>query len=317
LSVAVAVDRRPFCRADRRSAGVVVESKDSPQRWETARAADLPEEGVAGLVRRTLEGLKADAGLRVVVQTRVPPAAGLGSAAALSVAAASACARARGIALEESACAVFARHGDLFAPVLPAAGHAAVLGGVVAAEVGNWALAPQRLPVDPARVEECLLLVDLARTEPPPAPTAESRNGAGRANATALAEAARVAARGIEALLARDLGAVPDLLRADVQALRDGLGPLDHRFEALAEAVGRAGGAAVPTGLAGASLALVWAAPGARGPGAREAVVEALKAGGYRTFRCRVDLLGLEREDVEHEAPSPGKMGGLRRREEA
>jgi hypothetical protein len=53
-----------------------------------------------------------------------------------------------------------------------------------------------------------------------------------------------------------------------------------------------AGGAAWR--LDGGRLVAVWAPPGERGPGRREAVETALKAAGLKPLAVRVDLRGLE-----------------------
>ena len=58
------------------------------------------------------------------------------------------------------------------------------------------------------------------------------------------------------------------------------------------------GAAARPCGRGPGSLMLVWAEPGERRDGPKEAVVAALKAAAYRTFACRLDLRGLEVEEA-------------------
>jgi hypothetical protein len=60
----------------------------------------------------------------------------------------------------------------------------------------------------------------------------------------------------------------------------------------LVEGIERAGGAAWPSG----RLIAVWAVPGARSPGPREAVAALVKEAGLRSFPARVDLRGLEVE---------------------
>ena len=62
----------------------------------------------------------------------------------------------------------------------------------------------------------------------------------------------------------------------------------------VAEVARAAGAAAKVCGAGVRGVVAVWAPPGARGPGRREAVTEALGAAGFRVFPARVDLRGLE-----------------------
>jgi hypothetical protein len=56
-----------------------------------------------------------------------------------------------------------------------------------------------------------------------------------------------------------------------------------------------AGGAAWACGPGPGGVVAIWAPPGGRGAGPREAVEAALAAAGLRPFPARVDLLGLDR----------------------
>jgi D-glycero-alpha-D-manno-heptose-7-phosphate kinase len=67
-------------------------------------------------------------------------------------------------------------------------------------------------------------------------------------------------------------------------------------IDRIAEAALAGGGAAKVCGAGGGGVVAVWAPPGARGPGRREAVEKSLQAAGFRVFPARVDLRGLEVE---------------------
>ncbi len=73
------------------------------------------------------------------------------------------------------------------------------------------------------------------------------------------------------------------------EAWSDAVGPGQRRVVDLVRA---AGGAARPLGAG--RLVAVWAPPGERGPGRREAVKAALQAAGLKPLAVRVDLRGLE-----------------------
>jgi galactokinase/mevalonate kinase-like predicted kinase len=79
FSIAVALDRRAYCRVSRISSGVQVESKDTLLKLQVPSVADLPTEGVAGLARSVLLAMGIESGLEVITQARVPFEAGLGS----------------------------------------------------------------------------------------------------------------------------------------------------------------------------------------------------------------------------------------------
>lgn len=307
-SIAVALDRRPFAHVETGHDRVRLESKDSLLKLEVARVDELPATGLAGLVRGVLLELGIGQGLTVKTQARVPFGAGLGSAGALAVAVAAAAARATGAVRSEQDLAAFAAHGEAFEPCLPAAGWAAVWGGIVAAPASPSKGPAERLGVDPARIEECLLLVEVpsgtggsngsAGGTEPGVEARSGREGAiGVAGATVGDEAARVVGRARAALLAGRYFEIPELLVADIEAGRAACGESSASFDRLSALVRGAGGVARP-GAGPQGLALVWAAPGERGPGPRERVTRAVQAAGYRTFPCRVDLRGLEVEDA-------------------
>jgi galactokinase/mevalonate kinase-like predicted kinase len=314
LSVAVAVDRRAFARVEAGTSGIEIETKDTLLKAAVPNVSSLSNDGVVGLVRRVLVGLDVETGLRVVTQARVPFEVGLASAGALAIAVAAAATRATGRELSAEALAAFARHADEGPGedhMEPAGALASVLGAVTCAPFvpGTGA----RLRADPARVEECLILVDPA-SGPVGRPRSAGEGRAAEENTTTeegmhgtvssgppgrVAEIADLAGRARGALEAGRYAELADILSAE-QRLREELVPVEIRdrvrpIVAIAEAAG--GGARLCGGGRG-SLVLVWAEPGARSSGPREAAIRGLKAAGYRLFPCRVDLRGLEVEDA-------------------
>jgi hypothetical protein len=137
----------------------------------------------------------------------------------------------------------------------------------------------ERAAVDPGRVEESLLLLDV----PPEGEAALAGHSTTRA---AAPDAAERTARVADALVAGRFDEVVALL--EERRAEDAGGSARSRVAAVVRA---AGGAA--WGLDG-RLVVAWAPPGARGPGRREAVEAALRAGGWEPLPLRLDLLGLE-----------------------
>lgn len=255
--VVVAVDRRPACRVEPAGGEVRIQDVDAPP----------------GLVARVLARLRVRGGAAARAQARVPGELGLAVEAALAVSVVAAADRALGLSLgREGIAAVAAEEAG---PGLAAAVTAALCGGVVGRVAGG--LGP--LPVDPARVEECLLLVDAGSSVP-------------ELGVEGAAE------RVEDALLARRFEAVGAIWREEWAAVaRAGLAPAGPEAARVAEVLLKAGAGVRPCG--GGRLLAVWAPPGGRGPGAREAVLAAAKQAGLRLFAARVDLRGLEVEDGE------------------
>jgi hypothetical protein len=255
--IVVAVDRRPACRVERAAGGLQIRDVDAPP----------------GLVARVLLRLGVSEGAAARAQARVPGEVGLAVEAALAVSVVAAADRALGLSLGQEGIAAVA--GEEAGAGLAAAVKAALCGGVV----GPTARGAGPLPVDPARVEECLLLVDAG------SPVAELRvEGASE----------RVG----DALLTGRFEAVGAIWREEWAAVaRAGLAPAGSEAARVAEVLLAAGAGVRPCG--GGRLLAAWAPPGGRGPGAREAVVAAAKEAGLRLFAARVDLRGLEVEDGE------------------
>jgi D-glycero-alpha-D-manno-heptose-7-phosphate kinase len=174
--------------------------------------------------------------------------------------------------------------------------HLALRGGVLAIHLGPGDVRTEPLAVDPARVEESLLLIDGGPAGSVGTLGWEALKGQIEGNTRvrgALATLCEVA-RGVrEALVDGRFDDVVALIAEEWEA-RKRLAPgvTTPEIDRIVEVVRGAGGAAKACGAGG--VVAVWAPPGARGRGRREAVEEAAKAAGLRIFPARVDLRGLE-----------------------
>jgi hypothetical protein len=139
-------------------------------------------------------------------------------------------------------------------------------------------LESERLDVDPGRIDESLMVVDAGET--PEAGTGAGVEPAGEGGAA-------LTGRIVEALGSGRYEEVVDLVAEEASSVA--VGPGQRRVVDLARA---AGGAARP--LREGRLVAVWAPPGARGPGRREAVQAALQAAGWKPLAVHLDLRGLE-----------------------
>jgi hypothetical protein len=264
MRLAVALDRRVFCRVEPRESGVEIHSKDTGERV-TAEDAGQIVSGPAARVARILVGVGVRSGVRVVTQVRVPEDAGLGTAGALEVALLAAIGL-DGTAIREQIRAVSqAPESDR---------HAALFGGAHALRRRGGAETIERVKTDPARLEECLLLVDPGFAD---SPLGIPTSGGG------------TAAGVVEALEAGAYDEVATILTKFHRGSFDSASPTVRK---VVEAIELAGGAAWPSG----RLLAVWATPGVSLSGPREAISSTLKAAGVRLFPVRVDLRGLEVE---------------------
>ena len=278
LTLTVAIDRRAWCRIEQ-AEGVHLESRDALRKASSRTVAELLEDGALGAVARLLLAVGIETGVRVVTQSRVPPGSGLGESSAVAAAVAGAAARGSGKTLDPDEIARLA--GETEAPGRLREGHTAVRGGALALHPDAAGLRAEAPAVDPARIEESLLLVQLEGPAPP-----------GRADARILQEvASRVSAALVEG---RFEDVVP--LWAEEWDARRGPGWPSTECERVAGVVREAGGAARPCGAGEGAVLAVWAPPGTREPGRHEAVLRAAKAAGLRLFPARVDLRGLDVE---------------------
>jgi galactokinase/mevalonate kinase-like predicted kinase len=282
LTVTVAIDRRAWCRVEPWADGVVLESRDALRKASGSTVAELLQDGTLGTVARAVLAAGVESGVRVTTQSRVPRGSGLGEGEALAAAVAGAAASAAGSSADLDEIARLA--GDAERPGRADAireGHTAVRGGVLVLEAVQGAHRVAALPVDPARIEESLLLV---QAEPPGIP--------GRADPRVLRDVAGLVRAALAAGRFEDVAA----LWAEEWESRRGPGWPSAEIEKVARVVRDAGGAVRPCGAGEGGLLAVWAPPGERGPGRREAVVGAAKAAGLRLFPARVDLRGLDVE---------------------
>lgn len=299
VALTVAIDRRAWCRVETGVEGIQIESKDALSRAAAGTVSELLDHPHLSPTARVLDALGAAEGLKVVTQSRVPVGSGLGGSSALAVATAAATARALGRSVDPDVLWPLVRDSEARAIGGPTGirdYHTALRGGVVAVHLEPGQARVETLAVDPARVEECLLLVDSGANGPPGPSAWDVLKGQldgderVRRSLAAIAEAAR----GVrEALAEERFEEVAPLLGAEWEARKQlAAGVTAPEIDRIVDVVREAGGAARACGAGG--VVAVWAPPGSRGPGRREAVEAALGKAGLRAFAARVDLRGLE-----------------------
>jgi D-glycero-alpha-D-manno-heptose-7-phosphate kinase len=300
----VAIDRRAWCRVELGGDGVLIESRDTQQKARGRDVSDVIDQGTLTLAAHVLRALGVEKGARVVTQSRVPAGSGLGGSSALAVAIAGAVSRATGRDLPLDEIWPLTRDAEARTIGVPTGiqdYHPALRGGALALHLEPGTVRVERLRADPARIEEALLLVDAGATRFSGINNWDVFKGQVDGEARVRESLARIAAaaRGIhERLLEGRFEDVVDLVAEEWEA-RKRLAPgvTTPEIDRIAEVVRGAGGAAKVCGAGGGGVVLVWAPPGARGPGRREAVKAALAAAGLRVFPARVDLRGLEVEE--------------------
>ena len=149
---AVAVDRRASARVETLPDGVEIEWKERLLRARGSGLREIGSTGALDFAIQLLAGCGRDAGLRVVLQCRVPEESGLAPEAGLAVALQA--------ALGSAGLAVASTAPETLVAERWAASR---LGGVVG---GLSSGAPVRLACDPARVEEALVLLESGRPAP-------------------------------------------------------------------------------------------------------------------------------------------------------
>jgi galactokinase/mevalonate kinase-like predicted kinase len=287
VGVTVAIDRRAWCRVETGVPGVRIESKDTLRKAAGEDLAEALQRGASPTVGRVLEAMGVRTGVGVVTQCRVPEGSGLGASAALGAAVAGALARVQGAGLDRDRIARVVGGAGASGDASAALGecHTAVRGGVQALHPQASGLRAESLAIDPARIEESLLLIDAG--EPRPA----------KANGDAWPAIVSVASRVLEALLAGRFEDLVSLWAEEWEARRRAsAGWPAPQAEHIAGVVRAAGGAARVCGGGHGGILAIWATPGARGPGRREAVAAAARQAGLRLFPARVDLRGLDVE---------------------
>jgi galactokinase/mevalonate kinase-like predicted kinase len=280
VRLSVGVDRRAWARVERIPEGVAVEAREIPARWEAPDAETLARMPGAPLAAHVMVALGIGSGLKVQTRSRVGPNTGLGGASALGVAVASALSRFVSRGSEGIAATV--RKAEAAWTGSPAAlgdALAALHGGILSCNLEGGE--PERLRADPGKVEESILLVDSGVVLPKGVPPDR------------VSGIAQVAGAVRAALAGGALDEIGPLLAREWELERGGGIPEVDRIVSL---VAAEGGAARPC--FGGGVIVVWARPGARGPGCRERVVSALQKGEARLLPFRVDLRGLEVAEV-------------------
>jgi D-glycero-alpha-D-manno-heptose-7-phosphate kinase len=301
VTVNVAIDRRAWCRVETGVEGVHVESKDTLQKATGASVTELLAGGKLSLVGHVLRVLGVEEGVRVETRSPVPAGSGLGGSSALAVAVAGAVCAALGRAVDPDRLWPLLRDAEarsIAVPTGPQDYQPALRGGILGVHLEPGEIRVEPLAVDPARIEESLLLVDGGETRFSGLNNWEILKGqidGDEAVRESLATISSVAQRVHDALVEGRFEDVVELLAEEWEA-RKRLAPgvTTPDIDRIAEVVRGAGGAAKVCGAGGGGVVAVWAPPGARGRGRREAVQEVLSAAGFRVFPARVDLRGLE-----------------------
>ena len=269
--LALALDRRAWCRVEPIAAGLELESKDDALRAVAVSLETLELGASLDWTRPLLRHANDGAGLRIAMHGRVPAATGLPVRAALAAALAAALRGSRGEPTSAEAVVELAGRAPGVDPVDL---WTALLGGVVSIPaVGR----PLRVKTDPAKIEERLLLLDVglpATVSGGPEPDAAQR---GRDLLEALARAAF-----------DELGS---LLEVPLHETVPTEAPARH----VAEQVRARGGHSWLCAGGAAGLMAVWIAPDGR-----RALLDWVRSAalGVRPVACRLDLLGLDMEQV-------------------
>ena len=303
VTVNVAIDRRAWCRVETGIDGVEIESKDTLQKVKAGSVSEVIAGGQLTLAAHILLALGIETGVRVVTQSRVPAGSGLGGSSALAVAITGAVARAFDRELGPDDIWPLTRDAEARAIAVPTGiqdYHPAIRGGALCLHLEPAAIRVERLAVDPARIEESLILIDAGATRFSGINNWDVFKGQIDGDPRvreSLAAIAAVAQKVRDALLA---GRFEDLIGLMTQEwdARKRLAPgwTTPEIDRIAEVVRCAGGAAKVCGAGGGGIVAVWAPPGQRGPGRREAVLAAIEKAGLKLFPARVDLRGLDVE---------------------
>lgn len=304
LTLNVAIDRRAWCRVELGGDGVEIESKDTLQKARGRDVSEILDQGKLTLAAHVLRALGIERGARVITQSRVPAGSGLGGSSALAVAIAGAVAHALGRNLPPDGIWPLTRDAEARAIGVPTGiqdYQPALRGGALVLHLEAGTVRIERLAADPARVEESLLLVDAGATRFSGINNWDVFKGQIDGDPKvreALATIAAVAVRVRDRLVEGRFDDVVELMSEEWEA-RKRLAPgvTTPEIDRIADVARAAGGAAKVCGAGGGGVVAVWAPPGARGPGRREAVTAALAAAGLKVFPARVDLRGLEVEE--------------------
>ena len=300
VTVNAAIDRRAFCRVETGVDGLVIESKDTRAKAQGKDVSEVLHGGALSLVAYILRALGIETGMKVVTESRVPAGSGLGGSSALAVAIAAAASRAVGHDLDADGLWPVVRDAEAQSIAVPTGVQdylAAIHGGVLGIHLDPGKLRVEKLQTDPGKVEESLLLVDAGVTRFSGINNWEVFKGQIDGDAgvrQALAEIVSAASRVREALVGQryeDVGA----LIAEEWAARKRLAPgvTSPEIDRIAEIAASHGGSAKVCGAGGGGMVMVWAVPD------RRAKLEgALQEAGFKAVRFRLDLRGLEVENI-------------------
>ena len=296
VTVNCAIDRRAWCRVETGHEGVRIESKDTLRKAEGKDVTEILGAGELELVAFILRAIGIESGVKVTTQSKVPSGSGLGGSSALSVAVAGAAAAATGRSLDADALWPVVRDAEAQAIKVPTGVQdylAAIHGGVLGIHLEPGALRVEKLATDPAKVEECLMLVDSAVSHFSGLNNWEMFKGQIDRNPDVMANFAEIvaAARDMRAALVEGrYDDVPAIMTREMAA-RKRLAPgvSSPEIEKIAEAAASEGGAAKVCGAGGGGMVSVWAVPGKR-----EKVAAAIRAAGFKIASFRLDLRGLE-----------------------
>jgi D-glycero-alpha-D-manno-heptose-7-phosphate kinase len=274
VTVSVAIDRRAWSRVELGGDGVQVQSKDTLQKASGATVEDILENGQLALVAHVLMALGVETGVQVVTQSKVPLGSGLGEASALAVAVASATCAALGRSIDPDRLWPLLRDAEarsIGVPTGPQDYQPALRGGTLALHLEPGEVRIEPLAVDPARVEESLLLVDGGAARLPGLNSWDVLKGqidGDEGVREALGAIARIA-RGVrEALVEGRYDDVVNLLAEEWEARkRLAAGATTPEIDRIVEVARQAGGAAKACGAGGGGVVAVWAPPGPRGQG--------------------------------------------------
>jgi D-glycero-alpha-D-manno-heptose-7-phosphate kinase len=298
VTVNTAIDRRAWCRVETGQDGVRIESKDTLRKAEGRTVSEVLGGGELSLVAYILRALGVETGLKVITHSRVPAGSGLGGSSALAVAVASAVAAAIDRTIDADSLWPVVRDAEAQAIGVPTGVQdylAAIHGSVLGIHLDPGHIRVEKLPTDPARVEESLMLVDSGVSHFSGLNNWEVFRGQIEKNAHVQSSLAAIvaAAQGVRQALVEgrydDVGA---FMKAEMEArIRLAPGVTSPEIDRIAQAAASAGGAAKVCGAGGGGMVSVWATPGKR-----EKVETALQAAGFRPIVFRLDLRGLEVE---------------------
>jgi D-glycero-alpha-D-manno-heptose-7-phosphate kinase len=300
VTVNAAIDRRAWCRVETGTAGVALESKDTRAKAEGRDVSEVLHGGTLSLVAYILRALGIETGIKVVTEARVPAGSGLGGSSALAVAVAAAASRAVGRELDADGLWPVVRDAEAQSIAVPTGVQdylAAIHGGVLGIHLEPGRVRVERLQTDPGKVEESLLLVDAGVTRFSGINNWEVFKGqidGDERVRSALHGIVSAASRLREALVGHRYDDVGPLM-AEEWAARKRLAPgvTTPEIDRIAEIAAAHGGAAKVCGAGGGGMVTVWAVPGRR-----EKAEKALQEAGFKAIRFRLDLRGLEVENV-------------------